>query len=117
MSNLRTLKPFRKGDDPRRNTKGRPKGSFTELNSLTKAIIKEIDREVDLGGEKITVQELIIRKIVQKALRGDVRAVEFLWNRTEGKPFRQKPPEEEKELLTEEQMVMVKKALDGMFKS
>lgn len=40
MSNIKTLKPFQSGYDPRRNTKGRPKGS-KNVRTVIMEILKE----------------------------------------------------------------------------
>lgn len=66
MSNPATLKPFQKGHDPRRNTKGRPK-SFDDLRKLARSIAHE-DAKAKGGGVLIidnhivTVTEAILRQ-------------------------------------------------------
>ena len=52
MSNIKTLKPFKKGKDPRRNLKGRPVGSI----SITKKIREELAKIPD-GDKKTQLEE------------------------------------------------------------
>ena len=87
MSNPSSLKPFQPGDDPRRNTKGRPKGSKNMKNLLLKEIRKSITLE---DGTKMKMDELIVRRIVDIALfdpKGDRRlsAIKFIWEQIDGK--------------------------------
>ncbi len=119
MSNLRTLKPFQKGPDSRRNTKGRPIGSYSAVSSFTAALLKEIDREVIVGGKRKTITDLLIRKLVQKALNGNIRAIKYIFEKTDGKPIAQKP-EKEINLITsakeERRSVLSIKAIDDFLK-
>lgn len=63
MANLSTLKPFKSGSDSRRNTKGRPVGSYSVKGMLQKILNEKTP-------EGITKAELLIRRLVQKALTG-----------------------------------------------
>ena len=63
MANTASLKPFRKGHDPRRNTKGRPK-TFDKLRSLAQMIAVE---------DGITTDEGILSN-VEVILRGMMKA-------------------------------------------
>lgn len=70
MANEKNLKPFKKGD-PRINKGGRPKWKhITEM-------LKHEDNQ-----EKL---EQLVHVIYDKALGGDMRAVEFIADRLEGK--------------------------------
>lgn len=59
-------RPFAKGASP--NPHGRPSFGMTKLERLRKCIRRKDERE-------------IIEKVVAKALGGDLKAVELLWNR------------------------------------
>lgn len=59
MANTASLKPFKKGADPRRNRKGRPK-SFDALRKLAQQIAHEAIQ--DKGGKEYTVVEAIMRQ-------------------------------------------------------
>lgn len=75
---IANLKPFKKGDDERRNLNGRPR-KIPELTALLDDV---------LGEEKnnITAAKAIIMAMLAKATRGDVRAAEVLLNRAYGMP-------------------------------
>ena len=62
------------------NPKGRPKGS-TSLNELLKRIGAE-----DLPGTDWDKREAIMRKVYKLAFEGKPWAVQFIADRTEGKP-------------------------------
>lgn len=71
------LKPFKKGEDPRRNLKGRPP-AIPDLEPLLHKV---------LGEEKDnkTAMEIIIMALRSKATKGDIRAAEILMDRAYGK--------------------------------
>lgn len=77
MSNLATLKPFKKGVSG--NPAGRPIGSC----SLT-TLLKEHLQQIDKRGKR-RYDELLIQAITKRALKGDMRAVELIFDRTEGR--------------------------------
>lgn len=58
MPNPQNLKPFQKGPDKRRNTKGRPK-SFDKLRELAKQIA--LEEVTNKSGETVTIVEAILR--------------------------------------------------------
>jgi hypothetical protein len=70
--NIKNLKPFKKGRDPRRNTKGQPR----KLPALDQVLADCIDDD-ELKG--------IIEILLKKAKRGDIRAAELLLDRGYGK--------------------------------
>lgn len=74
---IENLKPFKKGVDPRRNLKGRPP-KLPELDKLLAEVLGE-----DKDG--ITAAEAMIKAMRRKAMNGDVRAFEVLFNRAFGK--------------------------------
>jgi hypothetical protein len=72
------LKPFKPGDDSRRNLKGAPK-KLPHLDEL-------ISEALATPHGDITVAQAILAAISAKAMKGDVRAAELLLNRAYGKP-------------------------------
>ena len=77
--NLIPFKPGRSG-----NPKGRPKKEKCIpdiLNKLGDIIVKTEE------GNKITQRELILLQVYGKALGGDQWSIQFIADRTEGKPF------------------------------
>lgn len=81
MGNIKTLKPFQSGPDPRRNTKGRPKGSRN-----VRTVLMEILKEKVLFEGKMTRKDVIIvKQLLKKAARGNLQAVEMVMDRVDGK--------------------------------
>jgi hypothetical protein len=80
MANIKNLKPFKKGEDERRNTLGRPK------KTLLSEAIRERLAEVMPGASEQTFAEEIARVLILEALSGDVQAIREIADRTEGKP-------------------------------
>jgi hypothetical protein len=76
MPNSENLKPFKKGDDSRRNKTGRPK-----LPDLKEAIAKVMAEEKD----GMSALEAILKALRMKAAKGDVRAAQELLDRGYGK--------------------------------
>ncbi len=72
------LKPFKKGEDNRRNPNGRPK-KLPELSALMAEVLGE---ETD----GLTAAQQILKALRTKAKRGDIRAAEALLNRGYGLP-------------------------------
>jgi len=74
---LANLKPFKKGNDSRRNLAGAPK-KLPELDKLLADV---------LGEEKdgIEAAKVILMALRAKATKGDVRAAEILLDRAYGK--------------------------------
>jgi hypothetical protein len=80
MANLKTLKPFKKGVDERRNTAGRPR-----LTQITDALREQVSEELP-GAPERTIAEAIARKLIKLAVGGDIAAIREVLDRTEGKP-------------------------------
>ena len=80
MANIKSLKPFKKGDDKRRNVLGRPKKTL-----LSEAIREQI-AVVMPGANEQTFAEAIAKTLVDLAIAGDVAAIREIADRTEGKP-------------------------------
>lgn len=75
--NSKNLKPFKKGDDERRNLKGRPL-KLPDLEHLLAEVLGE-------EKEGKTAAQAILAALRAKASRGDVRAAEVLLDRAYGK--------------------------------
>ncbi len=83
MSNIPTLKPFGKGPDPRRNTKGRPVGSTRE-KTLANRLRRMLGKKVP--GYDLTYQEAIADAMIKKSINGSVAAFKAITEITDGKP-------------------------------
>lgn len=79
MSNTKTLKPFQKGVDARRNVAGRPR-----ITKLTEAIRRQIAEALP-GAPEETIAEQIAKTLIRLAISGDVAAIKEIADRTEGK--------------------------------
>lgn len=80
MAGQDNLKPFQKGDDPRRNKGGRPKDSVT---ALWRRLLSEVDGKERKGR---TRGEALFHKAYSLAMGGDVAAIRLIVERVEGKP-------------------------------
>ena len=70
---------FCKGD-PNINRAGRPPAGETLTDRLRDALSKRYK------GEEKTIHEKVIEKLIEKAIEdGDIRALEYLWDRIDGK--------------------------------
>jgi len=79
-NHLKNLKPFKKGLDPRRNVTGENR----------KPILDDLLAEVLTDPVKgIEAAKAILLAIRDKALKGDIRAAEMLFNRAYGLPKQQ----------------------------
>lgn len=75
---------FNKGESG--NPNGRPKGARSLSTILRAMLEEEIEITVDGKKEKKQFQDVIIRKLIKKANDGDLRAIQEIFNRIEGKP-------------------------------
>jgi len=74
--------PFQKGDDPRRNLEGRPKGAGISITTEIKRALAEKSKD-----DKATNLQLLIEKILDKALEeGDQQTIKQIWNYIDGMP-------------------------------
>ena len=73
------------------NPKGRPPSSLTTL--LKKEIAKHLKNKagefVEHEGVRITAAEAIVRKLISSAINGDMRAMQMLFDRHDGKAVEQ----------------------------
>jgi hypothetical protein len=87
MANIKSLKPFQSGYDPRRNTNGRPKGS----GNITTTLRKMLKRKAAVGDNSFTaLEQAFIDTIIKKAVRGDTKMIRLVWEMCDGKPRRRK---------------------------
>lgn len=82
---------FKKGKDPKRNTKGRPpgaKGFTTQVREALK-LMSGIKEEDDKGEQReLTYEEVLAKKIVTDAIKkGDTALRKLIWNYMEGMPL------------------------------
>jgi hypothetical protein len=99
MANEENLKPFKKGTDPRRNIKGRPKKYITllksegynqqEINDTIKVMLSMTVTE--LVGVRDNVKATILEKYIATAMyrsftKGSLYSIETLVSRVFGKP-------------------------------
>lgn len=75
---LQNLKPFKKGQDSRRNMNGAPK--LPDLQELMAKVLGEEQKD----GK--TAAQAILDALWAKAVKGDTRAAEVLFNRGYGLP-------------------------------
>lgn len=75
---LDNLKPFKKGDDPRRNMSGPPR----KLPDLDKLLADILGDEDDDKSEA----KAVLRALLVQAKKGNVRAIEVMLERAYGKP-------------------------------
>lgn len=67
------------------NPKGKPKGTRS-LSTILKEMLDE-DIEVIEGSSKTKKKfaDVIVRQLMQKANKGDIKAIQEIWDRMEGK--------------------------------
>jgi len=80
MPNPENLTPFKPGQSG--NPEGRPKGS-RNLSTILKAMLEE--EVLDDSGVKKPFQDIIIAKLVKLARDGDLKAIQEIYDRVEGK--------------------------------
>ena len=71
-------KPFQKGDQ-RINRRGRPKKG----TALTDILNMKLDEKSESGKLR---REIVAEKIIELAICGDVAALKYIFDRTDGKP-------------------------------
>lgn len=81
------LKPFKKGEDERRNMAGKPKGvehSSTRLKRLLE-LTQQMKNPITGEVEGFSVAEQMDLALIAKARKGDVQAYREIFDRLEGK--------------------------------
>lgn len=85
-NSLKNLKPISNGEV--RNPKGRPKGALG-LSTTVRIMLEQKVEVFDKNGKSMGKQrykDIIAKKLLGKATEGNLRAVELLFDRTEGAP-------------------------------
>lgn len=77
--NDENLKPFKPGESG--NPEGRPKGS----KNLSTILREMLELEIEVDGVKITQKDAMIKKLIKKSTDGDIKAIQEIFDRTEGK--------------------------------
>lgn len=80
MSNLATLKPFKKGKDPRRNIEGKKKGTVSLITKLREALDHIHD------GTQKPYHELLVASILKDGIKTDGQSRRLLLQYLEGMP-------------------------------
>lgn len=85
MANEQNLKPFEKGNP---GGPGRPKGVPNSKTRLLRILeLSQKKRNPVTGNEEeFTIAEQMDLQLINKALKGDMKAYEILMDRLEGKP-------------------------------
>jgi hypothetical protein len=101
MANEKNLKPFRDGDDARRNTTGANSKTVTkylkefgESRRISFNIkltnndgrVNTIKGVLEGQGKNCSINQIIATQLLSKAVKGDLRAIQEILDRTEGKP-------------------------------
>ena len=84
MANPKSLKPFRKGHDPRRNTRGRPVATW---DPWKKAIEKELKEKIVTKYGHITKEKAIVMNLVERAHAGHLPSARIVLGYSLGKPI------------------------------
>lgn len=63
------------------NPAGKPKGT-KHLSTILKAMLNE---EVEIDGKMIKFDQALIKRLLKKATEGDIKAIQEVFDRTEGK--------------------------------
>ncbi len=74
--------PFKKGQSG--NPAGRPKKGHTLSDAIEKALTT---KDVHKGSSKITRNQAIAEVLTQEALKGNLKAIDMVLDRMEGKPM------------------------------
>ncbi|MCX6721594.1 MAG: hypothetical protein NTY04_00135, partial [Candidatus Staskawiczbacteria bacterium] len=69
MANIPSLKPFKKGNDPRRNVKGRPHNSKS-AHTRFKELLFEALQKMPLKNKDKTFEDIMIEQLIFYALKG-----------------------------------------------
>lgn len=96
------------------NPKGKPPGT-RHMTTLLKEYLKSSAKTSD--GKTITLAEAIVRKVTDKAIRGNDKSIEMIWNHLDGKPKESVDMNIIGEVVSPEAKALADKALDDYFNS
>ena len=85
MANIPSLKPFKKGADPRRNLKGRPHNSKS-AHTRFKELLFEALQKMPLKNKDKTFEDIMIEQLIFYALKGKYSFYKMLMDYRFGKP-------------------------------
>ena len=90
--NQTSFKPGKSG-----NPNGRPKKG----NSWKDVLSEAMEKEHTIGGEKKTLKQIIGDVLSKKATKGDLKAIEMIMDRLDGKPTQHQVVDVNKEKMDE----------------
>jgi hypothetical protein len=85
MPNPENIEPHKFKEGESGNPNGRPKGSRNLSTILKEMLEEEVEVNIDGKKERRQFKDVIIRKLIKKANDGDLRAIQEVFDRTEGK--------------------------------
>lgn len=100
-NSIKALKPFKEGDDPRRNVTGQNRSSISSIlrdlgdsKSLSFNIVitktdgtkRTMKGKVSGRGKNGTINQIVATQLLAMAVKGNLKAIKELLDRTEGKP-------------------------------
>lgn len=97
MANISSLKPFKKGNDPRRNLKGRPENSKSAHTKFKELLFEALQKKPFKNKDK-TFEDILIEQLIYQALKGKFSFYKLFMDYRFGKPKVMKNPEPEQPL-------------------
>ena len=94
MANISSLKPFKKGNDPRRNLKGRPENSKSAHTKFKELLFQALEKQPFKNKDK-TFEELLVEQGIFYALKGKFSFYKLIMDYRFGKPRTAESPEQE----------------------
>ena len=85
MPNPQNVEPYRMKPGTTLNPAGRPKGARNLSTILREMLEEEIEVNIDGKKERKQFKDVLIRKLLKKANEGDLRAMQEIFDRTEGR--------------------------------
>ena len=90
MANISSLKPFKKGNDPRRNTKGRPNNSKSAHTRFKELLFEALQKKPFKDKDK-TFEDFMIEQLIYQALKGKFSFYKLFMDYRFGKPRMAEP--------------------------
>ena len=91
MANPSSLKPFKKGNDPRRNLKGRPNNSKSAHTRFKELLFEALQKKPFKDKDK-TLEDFMIEQLIYQAFKGKFSFYKLLMDYRFGKPRMAEPP-------------------------